>query len=333
LRAFQITRRAAVGLREDRTSQNPQTPPSRAKLIAAFAALYIIWGSTYLAIRFAIETIPPFLMAGIRFTIAGVLLFAWSRMRGATAPERRHWVSCAVVGLLLLVGGNGAVVWAEQTVPSGLVALLIAIVPCWMVLIEWLRPGGVRPTGRIIAGLVLGLIGLVMLIGPAAVLGGGGVDPVGAIVVALGSLSWAAGSIYARQANMPKRPRLATGMQMIAGGAGLLIVGVVAGEVPRLHVEAVSLRSALALVYLILFGAIVAYSAYIWLLQVSTPARVSTYAYVNPVVAVILGWALAGEELSGRMLMAAVVIVAGVAMITLGGRRPEEEPGCRPTVA
>jgi drug/metabolite transporter (DMT)-like permease len=322
-----------VGLREDRTSQEHQTPPSKAKLIAAFAALYIIWGSTYLGIRFAIETIPPFLMAGVRFTIAGVLLYTWSRMRGAAPPERRHWISCTIVGLLLLVGGNGAVVWAEQTVPSGLVALLIAIVPCWMVLIEWLRPGGVRPTGRIVAGLVLGLAGLVMLIGPDTVMGGGGVHPVGAIVVALGSLSWAAGSIYSRQASMPKRPRLATGMQMIAGGAGLLIAGVATGEVPRLHVDAVSLRSILALVYLIVFGAIVAYSAYIWLLGVSTPARVSTYAYVNPVVAVILGWALAGEELSGRMLVAAAVIVAGVAMITLGRRRPQEEPGCRPTVA
>lgn len=317
----------------DRRRRVARTETSRAKLFAAFGALYIIWGSTYLAIRFAIETLPPFLMAGIRFTIAGALLYAWSRMRGAAKPERAHWVSCAIVGTLLLVGGNGAVVWAEQTVPSGLVALLIAIVPCWMVLIEWLRPGGTRPTRRILAGLVLGLAGLVMLVGPDALMGGGSVDPVGAIVVALGSLSWAAGSIYSRQADMPKRPRLATGMQMLAGGAGLLIVGVVADEVPKLQVEAVSLRSVLALVYLILFGAIIAYSAYIWLLQVSTPARVSTYAYVNPVVAVILGWALAGEELSARMLVAAAVIVAGVAMITLGGRRPEEDPGCRPTVA
>jgi drug/metabolite transporter (DMT)-like permease len=296
--------------------------PSRLALIAAFAIVYIVWGSTYLAIRFAIETLPPFLMAATRFAIAGVVLYAWSRMVGKAAPPRRaEWGATAVVGTLLLVGGNGLVVWSEQRVPSGVAALLVGIVPCFMVLLDWLRPRGERPGPRVVAGLLLGLLGLVWLVGPDAVMGGGRTDPLGATALVLASLSWATGSIYSRHAPMPRSPFLSTAMQMLAGGAVLGAISVSFGEPWAFEPAAVSLKSVLASLYLIVLGSIVAFSAYVWLLRASTPARVSTYAYVNPVVAVVLGWALAGEALTPRMLIAAAVIVGGVALITLAPKQ------------
>lgn len=292
-------------------------PPTRLALFAAFAIVYIVWGSTYLAIRFAIETLPPFLMAGGRFLVAGAMLYAWSRVLGGAArPTAMHWRSAAVVGLLLLLGGNGLVVWAEQRVPSGIAALVVGIVPCFMVLLDWLRPGGARPTPRVATGLVLGLAGLVWLVGPDAVMGGGRVDFLGTIALVLASLSWAMGSIYSRHAPMPS-PFLSSGMQMLAGGGALLVLGVALGEPWAFDAAAVTARSVLGWVYLIVFGSIVGFSAYIWLLRASTPARVSTYAYVNPVVAVFLGWLLADEPLTARVIVAAAVIVSGVVLITL----------------
>jgi drug/metabolite transporter (DMT)-like permease len=289
--------------------------PSRARIAAAFAAVYIIWGSTYLAILFAIETLPPFLMAGARFLTAGVILYVFVRLREGAETGRGHWRVALAVGAMLLLGGNGAVVWAEQHVPSGVAALMVATVPCWMVFLEWGRPGGVRPTGMVFAGLVLGTAGILILVGPDA-LGSGRVDPVGALVLAAGSLSWATGSIYSRHARTPASPLLFTAMQMLMGGACLVAFGLLVGEAGRVDLDGVSLRSALALLYLILFGSLIGYTAYIWLLRVSTPAKVATYAYVNPLVAVLLGWALAGEALTTRMALAALVIVAGVVMIT-----------------
>ena len=296
--------------------------PSRFALLTAFAIVYVIWGSTFLAILFAIQTLPPFLMASARFLVAGSLLYAWSRLvNGAEAPSLTNWRATAVVGALLLLGGNGLLVWSEQRIPSGVAALLVGTVPCFMVLIDWLRPNGVRPTALVIAGLLLGLLGLVWLIGPDNLMGGGRADFVGAVVVVLGSFSWALGSVYSRHAATPPSPFLSTAMQMLGGGAALLVLSVLLGEPWVFDASAVSLRSALGLLYLIVFGSIVAFSAYIWLLRVSTPTRVSTYAYVNPVIAVILGWALAGEALTPRMAIAAAVIVSGVALITLAPKR------------
>ena len=308
--------------------------PSRFRLILGFATVYIVWGSTYLAIRFAIETLPPFSMAGVRFIVAGAVLHVWAMMRGAARPERKHWVAAAVVGLLLLLGGNGGVVWAEQRVDSGVAALLVAVVPCWMVLLDWLRPEGVRPRATVVGGLVLGLAGVALLVGPAALLGTSRIDPLGAGVLVLASLSWAAGSIRSRHTPAPASPILASAMQMLAGGAGLFVLGVVTGELGRVDPAAVSARSVLALLYLIVFGSFIGFTTYMWLLRVSTPARVSTYAYVNPVVAVILGWALADEDLNARIVLAATVIVAGVALITLTARRdraPAPADACAPT--
>jgi drug/metabolite transporter (DMT)-like permease len=291
--------------------------PGRARVVAAFAAVYIIWGSTYLAILYAIETLPPFLMAAARFLIAGGLLYAWSVSRAPRAPTREEWRAAFVIGGLLLLGGNGAVVWAEQMVPSGVAALLVAITPCWMVLLDWLWHGSARPGVRTVAGLLLGFGGIGLLIGPSAIIGAGNVHPVGALVLMIGSFSWATGSIYSKRAPSAPGALLFTGMQMLMGGLLLTGAGVLTGELGRIDPAGVSLKSLLAVLYLIVFGAIIGYSAYVWLLRVSTPARVSTYAYVNPVVAVLLGWALAGEALSARMGIAAAIIITGVALITL----------------
>lgn len=293
----------------------PAKPP-RWQIATAFAAIYLIWGSTYLAIRFAVETFPPFLMAGMRFLVAGAILYPWSRLRGASPPARSHWLAATVVGGLLLLGGNGGVVWAAQRVPSGLTALLIGTVPLWMALLNWLRSGGVKPSNGVMVGLMLGFTGIALLVGPGKLAGGRQVDLVGAAVLILASLSWATGSLYSRRAQLPASPLLATAMEMLAGGALLLIASLFTGEWTRFDSSALSLRSWLALGYLIVFGALVGFTAYIWLLRVSTPAHVSTYAYVNPVVAIFLGWAFAGEPLTARTLLAAAVIVVAVVIIT-----------------
>ncbi len=289
--------------------------PRRVTLVSAFAAVYVIWGSTYLAIRFAIETLPPFLMAGVRFVIAGGILYAVARALGAGRPERLHWRSAAIIGGLLLLGGNGGVVWAEQTVPSGLTALIVAIVPLWMVLLDWLRGTGSRPGLGMAVGLLFGFVGVGFLVGPGGLGGGERIDPIGAGVVVLASLLWAIGSLYSRKAELPASQTLATGMEMFAGGVLLLVVAAGTGELGRFDPSAVSTRSLWALAYLIVFGAIVAFSAYVWLLKATTPARAATYAYVNPVVAVALGWALASEPLSPRIFVAGAMIVAAVVLI------------------
>ncbi|HWM90424.1 MAG TPA: drug/metabolite exporter YedA [Thermoanaerobaculia bacterium] len=299
------------------------------KVALALATVYVIWGSTYLAIRFAIETLPPFWMAGVRFLVSGVLLYGWARWRGASRPSRVHWRSAALIGALLLLGGNGGVVWAEQRVDSGLAALLVSTVPLWMVVFEWLRKGGTRPTLGVVAGLALGFAGLVMLVRP----GSGGIDPIGAAVLLLACVSWAWGSLRSRHVTLPESPLLATGMEMLSGGVFLMVVGLLTGEAGRLDLAGASMKSVLSLGYLIVFGAL-GFTAYIWLLRVTSPALVSTYAYVNPVVAVFLGWALAGEPLTGGMLGAAAVILTGVALITVFRNRPapqpqEEEDVCR----
>lgn len=291
--------------------------PKDAAIWAALAAVYIIWGSTYLAIRFAVATLPPFLMAGTRFLVAGAILYAWRRSLGFARPTGRQWRAAFVVGGLMLLGGNGGVVWAEQYVESGTAALIVATVPFWMVLLDWLRPGGSPPRAGVWAGILVGLGGVTLLLGsPDA----GSRYVAGWAVLVLASIAWSAGSIYSRGASLPA-PLLATGMQMLAGGALLLLAGLLAGEAGRVDPATVSARSILALVYLIVFGSLLGYSAYVWLLRVATPALASTYAYVNPAVAVFLGWLLAGERLTGRILLASAVIVGAVALITRGRRR------------
>jgi drug/metabolite transporter (DMT)-like permease len=288
-------------------------------VVIAFAAVYLIWGSTYLAIRYAVGTIPPFLMGGARFLTAGIILYVWARLRGVSRPTHAEWRAACLTGVLLLVCGNGAVIWAEQRVASGIVALIVAVVPLWMVLLDWLRPGGTRPRPLVFAGLALGLVGLAMLIGPDAFAseGNGRLDVWAALVPVFGSLFWALGSIVSRYAVRPKSSQLATGMQMLAGGAAFLVVSALTAEPRHFAIHTVAPSSIAGLLYLVTFGSLIGFTAYIFLLGASTPAKVSTYAYVNPVVAVILGWAIAGEPFTARTAFAAAVILAGVAIITL----------------
>jgi drug/metabolite transporter (DMT)-like permease len=292
--------------------------PARWRVLLAFAIIYVVWGSTYLAIRFAIETLPAFLMAGTRFLIAGGVLYAWARyVGGAERPSFANWRACAIVGIALIVGGNGLVVWAEYRVPSGVAALLIGIEPCFIVFLDWLRPGGTRPGVQVVLGLVLGIAGLFFLIGPDSLMGGGRIDLLGAVVLLVAGLSWAAGSLYSRHGSLPRSPVLATAMQMLAGGVVMTLGGALHGDLGAFDASTYSVRSVASWAYLVVFGSIVAFTAYAWLLRVCSPAQVSTYAYANPIVAVLLGWAFANETLTVRMMVAAAVIVGGIALITL----------------
>jgi drug/metabolite transporter (DMT)-like permease len=295
---------------------------TRGQIIAAFVAIYLVWGSTYLAIRYAIETMPPFVMGGTRFLISGVLLYLWARWRGAPSPTLVHWRNATIAGAFLLLGGNGAVVWAEQVVPSGLTALLVSTLPFYLVMIEWARPPRRRPSTVVLVGLVLGFLGIVVLIGPGNIGGAGSVSLAGAIVLNLGSLSWAIGSFWSRDAALPESGLLTTGMQMLSGGLLLFIVGVVMGELTDFDLAAVSTASYVGWIYLIVFGSLIGFTSYIWLLDKVSPARLGTYAYVNPVVAVILGWAIAGEALSLRTGLAAVIVICAVALITTARTKP-----------
>jgi len=287
----------------------------RLKLGVAFLAIYVIWGSTYLAIRFVVETIPPFFMAGTRFIIAGLILYALTRLRNALAPTSLQWRRAFVIGGLLLLGGNGAVVWAEQWVPSGLTSLLIATVPLWMVLLNSLH-NRTRPSIGVTVGLILGFAGVALLVGSIENIGENNMIISGATIILFGSFLWANGSLYSRSAETSSSQFQAAAMQMIAGGILLLAASLITGEWARVMLDQVSPRSMLSWLYLIVFGSIVAFSSYIWLLKQTTPPRVSTYAYVNPIVAMILGWALADEALAARNILAAIIIIISVAVIT-----------------
>lgn len=320
--------REAYGL--ERSAVLRRAAPDREptiRIVLAFAAIYIIWGSTYLAIRFAVETLPPFLMLATRFGVAGLLLYGWLRFRGMPRPPAVEWAGSAAVGGLLLVGGTGAVAWAEQWIPSGLAALIVTIVPVWMVLLDWLRPDGRRPTPPVVAGLLLGFCGVALLIGPVELGGGDRMQYLGAGAVLFGTISWATGSVLGSGFPHPAAPRMAAALQMSMGGLLLLVLGSVAGEWGRLDPAGISPRSILSLAYLIVFGSIIAFAAYVYLLKVSTPARVGSYAYVNPVVAVFLGWALADEPVTVRTLAAAAVIITGVILIVTRRQPPTPRDG------
>jgi len=288
----------------------------RWRIALAFLSIYAIWGSTYLAIRFAVETFPPFLMAAIRFLIAGGALYAWMRLKGAPRPTRANWKAATIVGGLLLLGGNGGVVKAEQVFPSGLTAVLITTVPIWMALVELLRKDRIVPTLHVVLGLVLGFGGVVLLVGPGNLVGSGGLNPLWTGVLILASLSWAIGSVYSRKATLPRTPLLGSGMEMLTGGALLLVASLVSLEWVDFQPSNVSVLSLVSFIYLIVFGSLIGFSSYVWLLTKTTTARVSTYAYVNPVVAVFLGYFLAGEQLTLRTLLASSVIVIAVVVIT-----------------
>ncbi|MEZ4412962.1 MAG: EamA family transporter [Gemmatimonadales bacterium] len=297
--------------------------PSTARLILAWAAVYLIWGSTYLGIRFAIESIPPFLMAGSRHLLAGLLLFGWSRLRQrAPRPGRQDWVRAAGLGLLMLVTANGATTWAEQLVPSGLTALIVCTSALWLVLLNWLWLGAVRPGARTVVGLVAGFGGVALLVVPGNFAGSEHVSLLGALVLTGAALSWSVGSIYAIKLPRPGYPTLFVSQQMIVAGVVLLVIAALTGEFNGFAPSAISSTSASAYLYLAVFGSLISYSAYFWLIRHTTPDRLATISYVNPLVAVILGWALAGEALSLRILLAAAIILCAVGLITSTRMQP-----------
>lgn len=300
--------------------------PSRAMIILAFAAVYLIWGSTYLAIRYAIETLPPFLMAGTRFLVAGSLLFTWAIVRQREAlPTFSQWRRALVVGVLLLLCGNGGVTWAEKYIPSGLAALLVATEPLWVVLLNWITTRH-RPNVKVLVGVLVGLVGVAILVGDRLNTGTAEVmNLVGAAVIMLASLAWAGGSVYSNRRPICGSTTMSSGMQMLAGGCLLFVLGLTTGDLGRLNIAQTSWTSIIAFLYLIVFGALLAFTAYSWLLRNVSPASAATYAYVNPAVAVFLGWLIAGEPLSIRMLFAGAVIVVSVVLITTYGREAVEK--------
>lgn len=288
----------------------------KTKLWVALLALYIVWGSTYLAIRFAVETIPPFMHASIRFLISGIILYLWRRAAGDAVPTASNWKSAAVVGTLLLLGGNGLVALAEKNIPSGIAALVISTSPFWLVLFESLRAGGTKPNWQSILGLVIGFGGVFLLIGPSEITGSTQeFNTASVIMLLIAPFLWSLGSIYARGADMPKSTLLSTGMQMLAGSVSLFIVSVLTGELNGFNVGDVSMRSWWGLIYLITFGSLVGFVSYGWLLHNAPVSLTSTYAYVNPVVAVFLGWLLASEELNARIGVASAIIIGSVIFI------------------
>ena len=300
----------------------------KVKIWLALIAVYIVWGSTYLAIRFAVQTIPPFIMAGTRFLIPGAILYAWRRMAGDAPPTRQQWRSAAIVGLFLLLGGNGAVTWAEQRVASGVTALIVGSAPLWMVLIDALRPAGERPNWQTAGGVLIGLAGIALLVGPAEFSGSQlQMDTPGVAMLLLAALLWAIGSLYSRDAQLPSSPLLGTGMEMLAGGAGLYLAGTLTGEWGRLDLAAIAPSSLLGLGYLIAFGSLVGFVAYTWLLRVAPTPLVATYAYVNPLIAIFMGNLLAKEALTPRLIIAALVIVSAVALINTGRAKTTKPAG------
>ena len=299
-------------------------------LVAAFAAVYIVWGSTYLGIKYAIETLPPFLMAGSRFLIAGSILFLWARSsKDYETPRWEHWRTSIIVGTLLLLGGNGCVVFAQHYIPSSLAALLVATEPLWIVVLGWLWLKGQRPNWKVALGLLLGFAGVWVLISGrpsiAASASGWG-QWIAIIAIICGAFSWAAGSIYGLRASVPKSSILTAGMQMLSGSVSLLLVGLFRGELSTFAPSAVSVNSWLGFGYLVVFGSLIGFTAYSWLLKNARPSMVATYAYVNPVIAVIVGWLIAGESMTGQMLIGAGIVVGSVVLITSQNREEEPEP-------
>ncbi len=296
---------------------------TKTQIILGYVTIYLVWSSTYLAIRYVVETIPPFMSAGVRFLLGGVMFYAWAKFRGAESPQKKHWLPAALIGMGLIVGGNGGVSWAEQIVPSGLTALLVAMVPLWIVLADWIRPGGSKPSGVTSIGLAIGFAGMLLLINPFEISATRVIDPIGGLVLVFATMSWATGSIYSRHASAPKSQILGVGMQMLVGGAVLLVLSGVSGEFNGFSVSNVSLESIIGFVFLTTIGSF-AFGVYIWLLKASTPAKVATYAYVNPVLALVLGTVVASEPFTLWTFGCSLVIVTAVIIIVSSKKTPQK---------
>jgi drug/metabolite transporter (DMT)-like permease len=327
---------SAINSEENNRAQNAPPDaakgmPNKRKTALAYAMVYMFWGSTFLAVRYAVETTPPLLLVAMRQIAAGLVLYPLARWLSKEKTTPRQWMDGAIIGVLLIAGGNASISWTEaKQTPSNVAAVLVATVPLWMAILDWLRPNGPRPTVRIAVGLAIGLAGVGLLVSPNDPFlhtAGGAVKPICALVLFGGSLAWAAGSVFSRHLEMPKSPLLGAAIITLTGGVVLCVIALALGEGSRLHFATISMRSWIALIYLAVFGSIIGYTAYAHLLVTEPPARVATYAYVNPIVAVVLGWAIAGEKLSARMAVAAAVILAAVVMVITAPHPPEEGSG------
>jgi drug/metabolite transporter (DMT)-like permease len=286
----------------------------RGRVLAATFAIYAFWGSAYLAMRVGLRTLPPLVLAGTRLVLAGVLMGGWAWLRGARC-QWRELRTVAAAAALLFLGGHGFLYWGQARVSSGMAAVLFATVPLWIVLIEGLSPRGIRLGWRALSGLMLGMLGVIMLVGPQSLLGAGRVNLAGAAAIVVASLSWGVGSIYCTRARLPRSAALAGGLEMLFGGVMLLVASPATGEWRGFHWAQVAPAAWGAVAYLVLLASMVGFSCYLWLLRNVSAARVSTYAYINPLVAVGLGWALLGEPLTWRILGAMVLLLSAVSLI------------------
>jgi drug/metabolite transporter (DMT)-like permease len=304
-------------------------PPKHASqaglLVLSFLTVYVLWGGTFFAMRLGLESFPPLILAGLRHFTVGLVLYPLLRWRTGIRPTAEHWKTAAITGVLLLAVGNGGVCWAEQTVPSGIAALLVATVTLWMVIVDWLRPGGHKPSGRILFGILMGFIGMAILVGPARLGHSGRIDPVGAGILIVASLAWACGSLYSKHGSLPSSPMMGVAMQGLCGGAALWITAFMNGEVAKFQPLAASPRSWFAVGYLVVFGSCIGFTAYLYILKKSTAARVGTYAFVNPIVALIVGRLLGAEMLSQRTVLAAAVILTAVVLVITAPQRDSHE--------
>ncbi len=291
-----------------------EKPPAW-KVAAAFAAIYVIWGTTYFAIGMMVKTIPPYLGAGSRFFVAGTLLYAFLRLRGTPSPTLRQWGWASLAGLLLLVGGNGSIVWAQKTVPSGIASVIVATEPLWIVLVSWVLFRGGRPRPLEAAGILVGFAGMMFLVGPSLFAHGRDIDPFGAALLVFATVSWAFGSMVSRHADLPESAPMAMGMEMATAGAVMLLLAVPKGDWAQFSLSAVSRESFLGWLYLVVFGSWIGFVAFFFLMRHCRPSRAATYAYVNPVIAILLGWIAAGEPVTARILFSAAVILASVAVV------------------
>lgn len=285
----------------------------RALRVGAYASTWIIWGSTYLAIAWGVKTVPPFLLVALRSLAAGIILLAWARLRRHPAPTRAQWRAAAATGAMFFLVGHGGLFWAEQRVASGIAALMIATEHFWIVLITWALPGGKAPSRRAMLGVAIGLAGVgVLTLGGG---GEGGLDAIGIVVLLIAAGAWGAGSIYFQGERRPASGAYAAGMPLLTGGVLLMLASAAFGETARVRAEDFTPLAVGSLLYLIVFGSVIAFSAFTWLVNTEGPSRAASYVYINPFVAVLLGWGVAGEALTPRMLAAGAAIVLAVVLI------------------
>ena len=299
--------------------------PNRWKILLAFAIIYLVWGSTFLAIRVGVREVPSFLLAGMRFFLAGIVLYAWMRAKGTPSPTRREWSGTLILAVLIFVFDYGFLFWAEKRVPSGIAAVMMAIIPVFMALAEILFLRTYKLTVRLAFALILGVCGVLVLVSRSKGLGEGAIDTYGAIALVVSAISWSTAAILTRKLSLPESKVMSSGSQMLAGGILLTVAAAILGEFRGFHVSAVSTGAWLALIYLIVAGSIVAFTAYVWLIHYESPTKVGTYAYVNPVVAVLLGYFLGGEQLGPRIIMGTVLVLLSVAVITTTPKKKKEK--------